>query len=347
MSNTHGRYPLPIHGLFVLALIFVVLLGMQATSYLVNMFILSLFFALLGIPLHLCLRRRLPDVISVSLILGLYLVLILGVLLLVFYSMGLLVSDIGTYQAEFAIRMNELFGFLSNYGINLDKCTLSSLIDWNQISSVLVSLGAQTGAILADAFFVIVITGFMILEAPNVPGRLRRYLKISEEYVGTLEGMVKKVIEVMVVRTQTNIALGAVLSGYLWILGVDLAVLWGILCIVLSYIPYIGLIIAAVPAIFLAWLQYGLWGALVVAAGVCVINFAVENVFFPHLAAKAFQLPALVIILALVLWTWVLGPVGMFMAIPLTVMIFLVLQAHEETEWIPLVFGAGEEETEK
>jgi len=151
----------------------------------------------------------------------------------------------------------------------------------------------------------------------------------------------------MVVRTQTNIALGAVLSGYLWILGVDLAVLWGILCIVLSYIPYIGLIIAAVPAIFLAWLQYGLWGALVVAAGVCVINFAVENVFFPHLAAKAFQLPALVIILALVLWTWVLGPVGMFMAIPLTVMIFLVLQAHTETEWIPLVFGAGEEETEK
>lgn len=347
MSNTHGRYPLPIHGLFVLALIFVVLLGMQATSYLVNMFILSLFFALLGIPLHLRLRRRVPDVISVSLILGLYLVLILGVLLLVFYSMELLLSDISTFQADFALRINELLGFLSQYGINIDSSTFTSLIDWSQISSLLLSLGAQTGAILGNAFFIIVITGFMILEAPNVPGRLRRYLKISEDYVSTLEGMVKKVIEVMVVRTQTNIALGAVLGGFLWVFGVDLAFLWGILCILLSYIPYLGLIFAAIPAIFLAWLQFGLWGALVVAAGVCVINFAVENVFFPHLAAKAFQLPALVIILALVLWTWVLGLVGMFMAIPLTVMIFLVLQAHKETAWVPLVLGAGEESDEK
>jgi len=347
MSNTHGRYPLPIHGLFVLALIFVVLLGMQATSYLVNMFILSLFFALLGIPLHLRLRRRFPDVISVSLILGLYLVVILGVLLLVFFSMTLLVSDIGTYQAEFANRIQELLGFLSNYGINLEASTFSSLINWNQISSVLVSLGAQMGSVLADAFFIIVITGFMILEAPNVPGRLRRYLSVSEDYLHTLEEMVRKVIDVMVVRTHTNIALGAALGGFLWVLGVDMALLWGLLCILLSYIPYLGLIFAAVPAIFLAWLQYGLWGALVVVAGVCVINFAVENVFFPHLAAKAFQLPALVIILALVLWTWVLGLVGMFMAIPLTVMIFLVLQAHKETAWVPLVLGAGEESDEK
>jgi predicted PurR-regulated permease PerM len=122
-------------------------------------------------------------------------------------------------------------------------------------------------------------------------------------------------------------------------MGIELALFWGVMAIILSYIPYIGLFIVAVPAVILAWLQLGIWGALVAIAGICIINAVVENVVFSKFAEKSFNMPPLVVIVSLVLWTWVLGTIGMLISVPFTIMIIIALKYHESTKWIPVILG--------
>ncbi len=118
------------------------------------------------------------------------------------------------------------------------------------------------------------------------------------------------VIDFIVVRTETNLVHGLLFGGILAIMGVHAAILWGILTFILGYIPYFGLVIAAIPAIFFAWLQFGFWGAVAVIALVCILNLIVENPVFSWLAARKFEIPALVVILSVIFWGWLLGIAG-------------------------------------
>jgi predicted PurR-regulated permease PerM len=149
------------------------------------------------------------------------------------------------------------------------------------------------------------------------------------------------VSDFIVVRTETNLIHGVLFGGFLSIMGVHAAILWGILVFLLGYIPYIGLIIASVPAIFFAWLQFGVWGAVAVIAAVCVLNLIVENPVYSYLAAQKFEVPALIVIISVIFWGWLLGLIGMFFAIPLSLLLFLVFQLFEECRWINRVMGVS------
>jgi predicted PurR-regulated permease PerM len=121
-----------------------------------------------------------------------------------------------------------------------------------------------------------------------------------------------------------------------------------VLTFLLSYIPYIGLLVAALPAIFFAWLQFGLWGAIAVIAAVAILNALVENPIFAHLASRRFDIPALVVILSVIFWGWALGVAGMIFAVPLTLIILMFAQFSDDWAWLNTILGvdhlfAGEE----
>ena len=115
-----------------------------------------------------------------------------------------------------------------------------------------------------DVFFVAVTTFFMLLEAPRLIERAELMLHGEPEKLRHLSRMSGFVIDFIVVRTETNLVHGLLFGGVLAIMGVHAAILWGILTFILGYIPYFGLVIAAIPAIFFAWLQFGIWGAVAV-----------------------------------------------------------------------------------
>jgi predicted PurR-regulated permease PerM len=124
-------------------------------------------------------------------------------------------------------------------------------------------------------------------------------------------------------------------------MGVHAAILWGILTFVLSYIPFIGLIIAAIPAVFFAWLQFGVPGALAVIGVVFVLNTIVENPVYTYLASQKFEISALLVILSVVIWGWLLGLIGLLFSVPITLMLLLLFQMCDETRWINKLFGVS------
>jgi len=323
----------------IIAFLFIAVIGMKMTAYMINILVISLILTMLALPTLVRLKKRgIPDIVSVSLITGLALVFILVLAALTIFSFSTLVADLPFYQAELNQRIAEITGILSRYGLSGDLVSASS-INLQTVTQMALSSLMGIGDMLLYIFFIAVTTFFMLLEAPQIIERGKALLGSRKEKFVHVSRMSRYMIEFVIVRTQANLVHGALFGGILWIMGVHAALLWGILTFILSYIPYIGLILAALPAIFFAWLQFGLWGAAAVIALVCILNLIVENPVFSYFASRKFEIPALLVIISVIFWGWVLGIAGMVFAVPITLIVLIAIQCVDDLAWINTLLG--------
>ncbi len=325
------------------ALLLIVLIGVNYAAYLFNMIFISLILTMIGTPIYFYLKKRgFSDLTTVSSIMVIYGVVILSFLLLIVYSMNVFMGNLGKYSELFNERIAQFSLLLNDLGINLPSLA-GFTPDWGNISKIALQVAGNTSSLMMDALFIFVITTFLFFEIPVFPKRVRKLFGHDDNISQKFQEMCNNMIKWLVVKTKTNIVLGAAFGGMLYAMGIDLAIFWGVLAIIFSYIPYIGLILVSVPAVVLAWLQLGVWGVIVVVIGICIINAIVENVVFSKFAANDFKMPPLLVILSLVLWTWVLGPIGMMLSVPITIMILIVLKHNPNTSWIPTLLGMDDQ----
>ena len=123
----------------------------------------------------------------------------------------------------------------------------------------------------------------------------------------------------------------------------DFPLLWGLLAFLLNYIPSIGSVISALPAVLLAVIQLGFGPAVLLAMGYLVINLILGNIVEPRFIGHKLGLSTLAIFVSLGFWGWVLGPIGMLLSVPLTIMIKIVLEGNEDTRWISILLDADKE----
>ena len=336
-SDNYGIY----RYLIFIAFFFIAVIGMKMTAYIITLLVVSLILTMLALPaLNMLRRRRLPDIVSVSILTGLAIFLILILIGLTVFSFSIFVKDLPLYQVELNQRLSEITGFLSSYGFGGDILSTSS-INLQAILQMALSSIMGIGDLFLYLFFIAVTTFFMLLEAPHVGLRIEKMLGKESNKMAQLSRMSNYMVEFVIVRTETNLVHGVLFGGVLWTMGVHAALLWGILTFILAYIPYIGLMIAAIPAIFFAWLQFGIWGALAVIATVCILNIVVENPIFSYFASRKFEIPALIVILSVIFWGWVLGIAGMVFAVPITLMILIVIQCSDELCWVNALLGVN------
>ncbi len=325
--------------LLIIALSIIIIVAAKMLSYIVSLFLMSFILTLLMLPAMFWLKKKgISDFYAVLIITCVAAVIVLAVIFLTLLSFSTLVTDLPQYQDELDTRLQNISLLLNSLGISMP--TDGSLsIDLNN----LISLGISSLMDIADAvmflFFVGVTTFFMLLEAPRLTLRMEEWFGQNSDTMRHMSKMTGYIIDFIVVRTETNFVHGVLFGGFLGIIGIHGAILWGILTFLLGYIPYFGLIIAAIPAIFFAWLQYGIPGALIVIAAVCVLNLIVENPVYSFLAARKFEMPALVVIISVIFWGWLLGLVGMLFAIPITLLLLLIFELEDELRWINVTLG--------
>jgi AI-2 transport protein TqsA len=325
--------------LLLAALLLVIALGVQMASDVVTILVVSFILTLLALPAVAFLERRgLPHGIAVAIVSLVAFLLLLGLVLLLAYALQVLSSDIGFFQVELDQRIDAVLRALDQIGIALPAFSLSSL-DLSAIVGAALGWISDLGAMLMTIFFMMIATFFMLLEAPQLPVRAARLLGPDSTALDQASRMSGFVIDFMVVRTETNLVHGVLFGGVLLAMGVHAAVLWGVLTFLLGYIPYLGLIAAAIPAIFFAWIQYGLPGALAVVAVTVVLNLIVENPVFSFFASRTFEIPPVLVVLAVIVFGWLLGVIGMLFAVPLMLMVLILVQASKETRWINVLLG--------
>ena len=203
------------------------------------------------------------------------------------------------------------------------------------VSGTLTSLAG----VLSNAFLILITVIFMLLEAATFPAKIRAMPGDSSQSLDNLDKIVATINQYMAIKTLTSLLTGVLIAAWLTFFGVDFALLWGLLAFLLNYVPNIGSILAAVPAVLLAFIQLGAGGAAWVGLGFVLVNTLIGYAIEPRFMGKGLGLSTLVVFVSLVFWGWALGPVGMLLSVPLTMTAKITLESNEETRWIAILLG--------
>ncbi|MCK9306140.1 MAG: AI-2E family transporter [Methanoculleus sp.] len=325
--------------LLVLTAVVFLITGIPEIAYIITIVAVSMILAMIAYPVMKALRSRgLPEIAAVGVVTVIACLAVLLLCYLVLFSFENLISALPLYQRELTARLSEILALLDRFGIDTGSFSPSS-VNLQGFAGFLSSSAIGIADLLLYLFFIAVTTIFMLLEAPRMPERIRKVTGNRHESVEAFSRMSRFLIDFVIVRTEANLVHGFLFGAFLWVMGVHAAVLWGLLTFLLSYIPYIGLLVAALPAIFFAWLQFGVWGGVAVIAAVVVLNALVENPIFAHFASRRFDIPALVVILSVIFWGWALGVAGMIFAVPLTLIVLMIIQFSEDWAWVNTILG--------
>ena len=335
----------PIARFLVLGASFVILVaGMKSAEAILVPFLLSLFIAVICTPPLVWLKNKgLPN--SVALLSIVSLVVIFSVLIgvIVGAAIGGFRADLPEYQAKLTEISSDLFIGLQNLGFPIDLSQLRESFNPSVALSVVGNTLASFGNMMTNAFMILLTVIFILAEEVRFTDKLRAN-NMSEVTLAAIEKFTKGVHQYVAIKTLVSLLTGLALLVWLWILGVDYFVLWGLLGFLLNFVPTLGSILAAVPPVLLAIVQLGPSDALLVGIGFLVVNVVVGNVIEPRVMGKGLNLSALVVFLSLVFWGWVLGPVGMLLSIPLTMTVKIALESFHDTKWIGTILGSGAQE---
>ncbi len=208
--------------------------------------------------------------------------------------------------------------------------------------------------VLANAYTVFVNLGFIallvLLGLPQVPVLRRKMDKElaaadRREVIAAVSAIAVKVRQYLGITTVTSLLTGILSAAWAFAMGLDLALVWGVLNFLLNYIPVVGNIVGIVPPSLYALIQFGDWPApLIVFVGFGVIQIAISNFVYPMLQGRSLPLSPLAIVVALAFWTWVWGIAGALVAVPLTVAIVIACDHFSGTRWLAAVLSGAAEE---
>ena len=280
---------------------------------------------------------------------------LLAVLSVFFGAVFLVGSLIGSSAQEFSARfpvyqerLREmtagLLGWLGQRNINIAGSPVAEYFDPGKVMGLAASVFSGMQSLLANGFLIIIMVIFILMEAPNIPGKWRAAHAHAgdgnaEKSLARFRDAARNVNRYMAIKTSTSLLTGALVALLLWFIGVDYPLLWGVMAFLLNFIPNIGSVIAAIPVVLLALVQLGVGASTVTALAYLVVNMAVGSFIEPRMMGKGLGLSTLVVFVSLILWGWVLGVVGMLLSVPLTIAMKIALDSNQNTRWMAIMLG--------
>jgi len=327
--------------LLVLASLTVVIAGLKAASSIVVPLLMAIFLAIISAAMLQWLQRRgLPLWAAMTLVLLLLASTLVTLGSLIGASINQFSSALPRYEVQLNSLITQATAWLGGLGIKLPAGGVTELFDPAGAAKLLGRLLSGFGGLLANSMLIILTVLFLMVEATSLPEKLRSISQNPDKTLGDLAAFMKSVNHYLVIKAVMSLITGLAIALYLTILGVDFAIVWGSLAFFMNFVPYIGSIIAAIPAVTLTLLDAGPVVALSVAAGFVVVNVIVGNVLEPRYMGKGLGLSTLVVFLSLLFWGWVFGPVGMFLSTPLTMIVKIALENDPRSRWISVLLSA-------
>jgi predicted PurR-regulated permease PerM len=325
----------------ILAGFIIVVAGMKAASSILVPFFMAVFIAVICAPPMFWLQRKgVPKILALIVIL----VVILGVGLLFGALIGSSLNDflisLPDYQERLSNHIATFVKWLRGKGINIPKQEVPKSFHPGWVMDLAGGIFSALSSVLANAFLILLTVVFILLEAADLPEKLRVVLKNPERSLSAIEKFSQSAKRYLVIKTLTSAATGLVILLWLLILGVDYPVLWATLSFLLNYVPNIGPIIAALPVALLALVQLGVGSALLTVLGFVVVHIVLGNLIEPKVMGKGMSISPLVVFLSLVFWGWVLGPLGMILSVPMTSLVKIALESYKDTRGVAIMLGS-------
>lgn len=284
--------------------------GIRAFSGIVGPVFLALMLTVAVHPLPEWLRRKgLPRWLSTLLALvAVYGILVTLVLVLV-YSVAELGTLFPTYQDEFDRLLGSAQSALRNAGIGSDQVhALFSHLDSDVIARILTGLLESTLALVSNLVFLVVLLLFMAFDGSGYPERMRVLVIDRPEIARAFTQFSTGTRRYLIVSTVFGAIVAVLDTGLLWLLGIPLPILWGLLSFITNYIPNIGFVLGLIPPALLALLDGGFGPMVTVIVLYSTVNVVIQSIIQPKFVGDAVGLSVTLTFLSLVFWSWTLGP---------------------------------------
>lgn len=323
------------------AALVIVLGGLKAIGHIVTPFLLAAFLAIIcAPPLNWMQRHRLPGPLAV--------LVLFSVVGLTFFLLFLALKDAAEsmasqaplYQARFNGWLIELREMLDARGLprELLPSTLP-LPATATITGIARGVAGGLGQFTASTLLVLLAFMFLLLEERYLSDKLNAAFPSRRRARVRARRFLRSVYRYLLIKTAASTATGLIVGIVLAFMGVDFAVLWGIVAGLLNFIPTIGSIIAAIPAVIIAFMGMGIVDGLLVLALYVAVNTAIGSIIEPRLMGTSLGISPLIVLVSLLIWGYVFGPIGMLLAVPLTMIAKLALDASPETRWAGILMS--------
>lgn len=282
-------------------------------------------------------EKHIPSVIAVLIVMAGMISIIILISAQIGSSFSNFLNQLPLFQSSIREQVLELSAYLSSKGFSGTQKLLLDYVKPEVLLKLTASLLSGLSSVLSDLALVLLTVTFIMLEASSFPIKLRAVLGDPKQKFPKFTGFVNDMRRYMVIKTLISLATGILIAFWLYILDVDYPILWGFIAFLLNYIPNIGSIIASIPALILAFIQFGIGSAVLVAVGYIAVNLIIGNVVEPRLMGRKFGLSTLVVFISLVFWGSLLGLVGAILSVPLTMTLKFVFENNENTKWIAVL----------
>jgi len=344
MSEQHKG----IHWLVGFAAFVIIIAALKEASQIVVPFMLSVFIAIICAPAMSSLRRRkVPTWLAIVLVVFIILTGVSSVALLVGASLDEFSNQLPDYKQRFEEETSNMIKVINGFGLHISYDQIKGYVDPSALMQMVANALRGIGSALTNLILVVMIVIFILFEAVELPKKLSLAFSDTSQSLERLESFIKSVNRYLVIKTLVSILTGLLITCWMWVLGVDFPILWGVCAFLLNFVPNIGSIIAAVPAVLLAFVQLGGLSAGLTGMGFLVVNLIVGNAIEPRYMGKGLGLSTLVVFLSLLLWGWVFGPVGMLLSIPLTIIMKLAFEANPKMHWLAVMIDSESEDSRR
>ncbi len=328
--------------LLALAAFVVVIAGIKAAEAIIVPFLVALFLAVICYPVILWFSKKgIPVWVAILFIVCCIILIEMALASLISSSLASFTGNVPIYQMRLKSFYIDVIEWLQNHGVkNIDPVYE---FDPSSIMPIAATMLKQLAGLLKNAFFVLITLIFILFETGGITAKLQAVFSDKKDTLDNYATILAGVNRFLGIKTLTSAATGLLVTAWLLILGVDYALLWGVLAFLLNYIPTIGSIIASIPALLLALVQLGPAEMGVCALGYVVINITISNFIEPRFMGDGVGLSALVVFLSMAFWGWVLGPAGMLLSVPLTMSVKIAASSNYRMRWIAIMLGTNAE----
>lgn len=323
-----------------LASVFIIIAGIRDLAFILNPILLSVVITITLIPLPAWFGKHgVPGWLSLVFTFLVVLAILGVVLLIIFIGMAQLAEVMPTLR-DVAVEADAAINSQDDLlGVQIHEVTtaIQGLITSQRLTGIATTLVTALFVGLSQAFLVMLIFAFMLSSALALPSSARLGLRTDHPLIQQAAVLTVDVRRYVTLTTALNFLVGLGNTIFLFAMGIDLALLWGLLSALLGYIPAVGFWIAMIPPLAIAFLQNGPLAALAVLIGYALINGTVENLVKPRMLGNQLKISPAVVVISLFVWGWLLGAVGAILSTPLTLLILSILQGFDSTRWVAIL----------
>ena len=315
----------------------IIIAGMKAMSNLILVILIALFITAMSLSPFLWLKKKkVPEVLSLIIVIA----LIIGLVYTFSLLFAISVSGFSERLPFYKEQLNQLWIGMHEWLIEIElideESNIMSLIKSSNLMRSSGSVVSGLGTLISDPFLVLFVYIFMMLEVSIFGEKMKL---ISIKTIGGMNIIVANIKKYFAIKFLTSFITGLIIYIGLLFIGVDFALLWGLIAFVLNFIPSIGSIFAAIPAILLAFIQLDPYSGIITGILYLSINVIIGSVLEPPLMGRNLGLSPLVVFLSLLIWGYILGPIGMLISAPLTMILKIIFDNRRQTITVGIIIG--------